>query len=161
GIAHAGLIGFFPLNGNANDASGNGNNGTIHGTIAFGGTGPFGGQSAIFPGDNTTFNTAGTINTPDYISVPIDTAIENHPQETSGGWFLVAPTADQTHIRGLISSDDGNFDPTLDVDTRGGGFKYVGFIGSGAGGGVVGPQATTGQWAFVAISYNNTAGTFI
>ncbi|GEM_PF-1922834 len=157
GIAHAGLIGFFPLNGNANDASGNGNNGTIQGNITFGGTGPFGGQAAIFPGDNVTSNGA-SINTPDFISVPIDTSAENNPGETFGGWFLVSPTADQTHIRGLISSDNGNFDPTLDIDTRAGGFQYSVFLGGNV---AFGPGAATGQWTFVAVSYDNVAHTWV
>ncbi|MEM3177924.1 MAG: LamG-like jellyroll fold domain-containing protein [Candidatus Micrarchaeaceae archaeon] len=34
-IAGAGLVGWWPLNGNANDYSGNGNNGTVYGAISF------------------------------------------------------------------------------------------------------------------------------
>ncbi len=156
GLAHAGLIGFFPLNGNALDASGNGNNGTIHGNVTFGGTGPWGGQAAIFPGDNTTSN-GTTINTPDYISLPIDTSVEHNAGETFGGWFLIATTADTTHIRGLISSDDGNFDPTIDVDTRTGGFHYSGFYGGNLA--FLSSPANNSLWTFLAISYDNVAHT--
>ncbi|MEM3482798.1 MAG: LamG domain-containing protein, partial [Candidatus Micrarchaeaceae archaeon] len=34
-LANAGLVGWWPLNGNANDYSGNGNNGVIHGPLLF------------------------------------------------------------------------------------------------------------------------------
>jgi len=34
-ISNAGLVGWWPLNGNANDYSGNGNNGAIHGPLLF------------------------------------------------------------------------------------------------------------------------------
>ncbi|MEM0094891.1 MAG: LamG-like jellyroll fold domain-containing protein, partial [Candidatus Micrarchaeaceae archaeon] len=34
-IANAGLVGWWPLNGNANDYSGNGNNGTVYGAASF------------------------------------------------------------------------------------------------------------------------------
>jgi len=53
-----GLVAYYPFNGNANDASGNGNNGTINGTILT--TNRFGTPNSAyyFPGNN------------DWISVP-------------------------------------------------------------------------------------------
>ena len=147
----ANLVAFYPFNGNANDASGNGKNGTINGSPTFTNNGPFGGSAITFAGDD-----AGTKN--DFVTVPIDTSIENSPKETFGAWFLVSSGASTCCIRGLISSDDGGFDPTLDIDTRNGGFQYTAFVGSGP---VSNGTANTGQWIFVAVSYDNTAQTYI
>ncbi len=150
-VAKANLIGFYPLNGNANDLSGNGKNGTINGSPTFTSNAPFGGSAITFAGDD-----GGDKN--DFVTVPIDTSIVNNPKETFGGWFLVSTNASTCCNRGLISSDDGNFDPTLDIDLRNGGFQYTAFVGSGpAGNGT----ANTGQWTFVAVSYDNTAQTYI
>ena len=44
-FAQAGLIGFYTLNGNANDTSGNGNNGTMHGSVSYTANAPFGGSN--------------------------------------------------------------------------------------------------------------------
>ena len=149
--AHAGLVGFYTLNGNANDTSGNGNNGTIHGSVTFTANGPFGGSAATFPGDNLG-------NKNDFITVPIDTRmITPTSQETFGAWFLTSSSADNTRIRGLISSDDGNFDPTIDIDVRTG-FQYSGFIGGAV---VGGGSAANSAWTFVAVSYNNNTSTYI
>lgn len=157
-VAKASLVGFYPFNGNALDSSGNGNNGTVSGPLTYTNNGPFGGEAITFAGDNSTTN-GGGINTP-YVSVPIDTAIEDVPiggGETFGGWFNIAPGASTCCNRGLISSDDGNFDPTIDVDTRTAGFSYAGFIG----GSLVGldAPANSGVWTFVAISYTRTGAT--
>ncbi|HKE28545.1 MAG TPA: hypothetical protein VKB88_39615 [Bryobacteraceae bacterium] len=59
----------------------------------------------------------------------------------------------------MISSDDGNFDPTLDVDVRNGGFQYSAFIGGTV---VGGGSANTGTWTFVGVSYSGGAsGSYI
>jgi len=137
--AGAGLVGFYTFNGNVLDTSGNGNNGTVHGSVSFTGVGPFGGLALTLDGTTKA----------NYVTVPINTAIELTPNETFGAWFLVATGANTSSIRGGISSDDGDFDPTLDVDTRNGGFQYSAFVG----GTVVGNgTANTGVWTFVAVS---------
>jgi hypothetical protein len=157
-IAKAGLIGFYTFNGNVADSSGNGNDGTIHGNPTFTNNGPFGGSALTLAGNNTTFN-SGAINTPDYVTIPINTAIENTPQETFGGWFLLSSSASTCCIRGLISSDDGGFDPTLDVDTRSGSFQYSAFTGGAWRS--KGAPANNGQWTFAAVSYDNIAHSYI
>jgi len=143
-VARAGLIGFYTFNGNANDTSGNGNNGTVNGTVSYTANGPFGGSALTLNGSSTS----------NYVTVPINTAIELTPNETFGAWLLVPSNADTTSIRGVISSDDGNFDPTIDVDTRNGGFQYSGFVGGGL---VSDGTANTAVWTFVAASYGGGA----
>ena len=146
--AQAALLGFYTLNGNADDTSGNGNNGTIHGSVTFTSNGPFGGSALTLDGASKA----------NFVSVPINTAIELTPQETFGAWFLVPSNASTGSIRGMISSDDGDFDPTLDVDTRNGGFQYSAFIGGTV---VGGGTANTGNWTFVAVSYDNVAHHYV
>ncbi len=169
-LPRSNLVAFYPLNGDVNDSSGNGRNGTIQGKPTFTSNGPFGGKALTFNGDNMT-NSAGpngcenpqncTIGANDYVTVPVDTSIENTPKETFGGWFLVSTGASTCCIRGLISSDDGGYDPSIDIDTRtNGGFQYSAFDGNGVAS--IGQQnANTGQWTFVAVSYDNTAQTYI
>ena len=146
--AQAALVGFYTLNGDVNDTSGNGNNGTIHGVVSFTNNGPFVGSALTLDGTSRA----------NFVSVPINTAIELTPQETFGAWFLVPNNASTGAIRGMISSDDGSFDPTLDVDVRNGGFQYSAFIGGGV---VGGGTANTGNWTFVAVSYDNVAHKYI
>ena len=146
----ANLVAFYPFNGNANDSSGHGKNGTINGSPTFTTNGPFGGSAITFPGDDQ-----GDKN--DYVTIPVDTAIEDTPRETFGAWFFTATGASTCCIRGLISSDDGDFDPTIDIDTRNGGFQYSAFVGALASIGT----ANNGQWTFVAVSYDNIAQTYI
>jgi uncharacterized protein (TIGR03437 family) len=170
GLPRTNLVAFYPLNGNVNDSSGNGRNGTINGNPTFTANGPYGGKALTFNGDDMTVSSGPngcenpqncTIGANDYVTVPVDTSIENTPQETFGGWFLVSTSASTCCNRGLISSDDGGFDPTIDIDTRTtGGFQYGAFYGSGVAS--IGQQnANTGQWTFVAVSYDNVAQTYI
>jgi len=144
GMAKADLLGFYTFNGNVNDTSGNGNNGTINGSVSFTDSGPFGGSALTLDGTSKA----------NYVTVPINTAIELTANETFGAWLLVPTSAPTSSIRGAISSDNGDFDPTLDVDTRNGGFQYSAFVG----GNVVGNgTANTGVWTFVAVSYSGGA----
>lgn len=119
GVANASVIGFYPFNGNANDTSGNGNNGTVHGSVSYTANAPFGGSALTLDGTSAA----------NFVSVPIDSTVSGQPTETFGAWFFVPTGGDTTLIRGLISNDDGNFDRTLDEDTRNTGFQDSAFIG--------------------------------
>jgi hypothetical protein len=143
-VARAGLIGLYTFNGNANDSSGNGNNGTVFGSVSYTSNAPFGGQALTLDGTTRA----------NYVRVPIDSTVSGQPVETFGAWFFVPNPADTSTIRGLISNDDGSFDRTIDEDTRSGGFQYSLFAGSLVPGGAV----TQGQFVFVAASYDNTGG---
>ena len=65
-FAQAGLIGFYTLNGNANDTSGNGNNGTVHGSVSYTANAPFGGSALTLDGTNRA----------NFVSVPISSVEE-------------------------------------------------------------------------------------
>ncbi len=144
GMAQAGLLGFYPFNGNANDASGNGNNGVVTGSPTYVSGAPFGGQAIQFDGASNSF-----------VTVPIDISVANLSQVTFGGWFN--SSVDSGGIRGVVSNDDGNFDRTIDVDTRPGGFQWSIFIG----GNVVGNgQVTKNTWTFVVARYDQTTNSY-
>jgi hypothetical protein len=143
--AEAALIGFYTFNGNALDSSGSGNNGTVNGTVSYTNNGPFGGSALTLDGTSRS----------NFVSVPIDSTDAGQPTETFGAWFYVPAGASMTTNEGLISNDDGDFDRTIDLDVRNGGFQYSAFNGAGV---VAGGQVTTGQWVFVAVSYDNSGG---
>ncbi|MDE3164192.1 MAG: PEP-CTERM sorting domain-containing protein [Acidobacteriota bacterium] len=145
--AHAGVIGYYSFNGNANDSSGNGANGTVNGSVTYTNNSPFGGSAITFDGSSRS----------NYVTVPIDSQVVTHPTETFGGWFYVPSNVTVTN-QGLISNDNCCFDRSLDLDTRNGGFQYSAFTGSGVAGG---GQVSLNQWVFLAVSYNNPAGTYV
>jgi hypothetical protein len=68
-----GLVGWWPFNGNANDESGNGNNGTVNGATLT--TDRFGNanEAYIFGGNN--------------ILVPLTQELVNMPMRTISVWF--------------------------------------------------------------------------
>ena len=146
--AHAGLIGFYTLSGNANDTSGHGNNGTVHGVVSYTNNAPFGGSALTL--DGTSKN--------NFVSVPIDSTVAGRPNETFGAWFLVPTVHDTASIRGLISNDLGNFDRTLDEDIRNGGFQWGAFQGLTGTNVVAGGTVPSNVWVFVAVSYDNHLG---
>jgi hypothetical protein len=74
-----GLVGWFPFSGNANDESGNNNNGTVSGaTLA----------SDRFGNANTSYNFNGTNN---YITVP-NIAVQGNASRTTSFWFQTNAT---------------------------------------------------------------------
>lgn len=141
--ASLGLIGYYPFNGNANDASGNGNNGTVNGaTLA---ADRFGNPNAAY-----TFN--GSSN---YIQVPIDINTSNYSQLTLLAW--VKPSLTNPN-RTILSHDNGSFDRTLSIDSRGGGSGYSCFTSAGSS--VLGYfPVIADKWVQVACTYNQSTTT--
>jgi Concanavalin A-like lectin/glucanases superfamily/PEP-CTERM motif len=147
--AGAGLIGYYTFEGNANDVSGNGNNGVLSATAPTV-------TASGFQGSAYQFGTGGA-NT--FITVPININPSALPQVTFGAW-VNADVADGV-IRGVISHDTGGFDRTLTVDTRSGGTKwsmFFGDLGTLTFGGTT-PDVIPGDWVFIAATYDQTSGT--
>jgi|WetSurMetagenome_2_1015567.scaffolds.fasta_scaffold181651_1 hypothetical protein len=140
--AHAGLIGFYPLNGSASDLSGNGADATTVSNVSF--VAGYEGQAGSFNGTSS------------YIQVPININPAATPMLTMGAWVL---PDDVNPIRGIISNDDGGFDRNLNIDNRGGcgSACYSAFTGSGV---LAGTAATASpvDWVFAAVSYNAATG---
>lgn len=78
-----GLVGYWPFNGNANDESGNGNNGTVNGATLT--TDRFGNQSSAYSfngiSDNIRINNATNL---------------NNPSVSVSGWFFTNTNATDT-----------------------------------------------------------------
>jgi hypothetical protein len=136
--AQAGLIAYYPFEGNANDTSGHGLNGTIIGSL-----------SVVAGHDGLAYAFNGAEN---YITVPIDINPTKYAALTMGAW-VSAGAADA--IRGILSHDNGNFDRTLDIDTRGGGARWCAFTGSTV---LCGPVVTQDTWTFLAVRYDDGTG---
>jgi|GEM_PF-1662323 cell surface protein len=101
-----GLIAYYPFNGNANDYSGNGNNGTVYG-------------AQLTSDKNGKHNAAYTFNgVNDFIKVPTSTSLENFDKEItisawininkwfnsgSVGYFPILEKSDESSIGGLMN----------------------------------------------------------
>jgi|MudIll2142460700_1097286.scaffolds.fasta_scaffold225297_1 hypothetical protein len=144
----AGLIGFYPFEGNILDSSGLGNHGT------FGPTAPSLTASG-YEGAAYQFGLGGA-NT--YLTVPININPSAMPALTMGAWVNAA-IADSV-IRGIVSHDDGGFDRSLGVDTRGtcaslpcwSAFRQGTVLSSNI-------TVQTGQWVFLAVRYDQVGKT--
>ena len=137
----AGLIAFYSFEGNANDVSGNGNNGTVSGATLTSG----------YEGQGYSFNGSGN-----YIQIPVNINPGVRPQLTMGAWALSNSTAP---VRAVISHDDGGYDRNLNMDNRGScgsSACWSAFTGTGV---LAGPAVTTAQWVFLAVRYDANAGT--
>ncbi len=147
------LIGFYPFEGDAQDASGAGNHPVTVSGISF--VAGHDGQAAQFAGQPQSF-----------IELPIDVGVEALPRLTWGAW--VRPTRlDRSHE--ILSADDGGFDRTLTIDTRSGPQAIVATDGPRRFALFAGPKlrvlASRGprpqlqKWTFVAAVYNQPAQT--
>ena len=136
----AGLIGFYPFEGNILDSSGMGNHGTF-GPIAPSLT------ASGYEGAAYQFGLGGA-NT--YLTVPININPSAMPALTMGAWVKVD---DASPIRQVLSQDDGVYDRSLGIDWRGGG-GWATFKGDGV---LAGIPVTMGAWTFVATAYDQDA----
>lgn len=140
-IASAELVAFYPFEGDANDVSGNANDGVVSGASLT--ASGYEGQAYSFDGSN------------DYISIPVNINPGVLPRVTMGAWVN---TDAVNAIRAVISHDDGGFDRNLNIDVRGSGtgYRYAAFTGFGVT--AAGPDpAPVGEWVFVAVRYDDLA----
>jgi len=141
--SHATLIAFYDFEGNANDTTGNGYDGTVNGATLS--SGYNGGQGYLFDGID------------DYIRVDLNINPDVMPELTMGAWVNANAA---NGIRQVISHDNGSYDRTLGIDYRGGVQTdpdpgWSSFSGSGA---VLGEFAVElNEWFFIAVSYNQSA----
>jgi len=137
------LLAFFPFEGDARDASGNGRHGTVPGFGPYLVPG-YQGQAYFFNG------------TTDYIIVPLDINPGKYPRLTMGGWAKKA--ASSSSIQPLLTHDDGWYDRQVGLDTRGGGVGWSAFCGPT--GQVLGAApAIQDKWTFVVVVYDQIAQT--
>ena len=145
----ASLIAFYTFEGNADDVSGNGNNGIVSGAIPT--ISGFEGSAYQFDGLN------------DFIELSIDVNPSVLPQLTWGAWV----NADANDgVRQVLSHDNGLFDRSLGMDFRAGGGSpsdWSSFTGSNidTSGGILssGVDVTIGNWVFLAAVYDEVTAT--
>ncbi|MFZ4402333.1 MAG: LamG-like jellyroll fold domain-containing protein, partial [Bacteroidales bacterium] len=121
-----GLVGYWPFNGNANDVSGNGNNGTVNGATL---------TTDMYGQSNSAYSFDGTSN---YIEVPNSNNL-NPTQITINVWinFPTSTTNSRQILSKLQHSNAYNFSynigltPSKYLNT---GWSYVGCSTAGSGG---------------------------
>jgi hypothetical protein len=120
-----GLIAYYPFNGNANDESGHGNNGTVYGAILT--EDRFGNTSSAYSFDGID----------DYVEIPDSTSLDLSQQLTVAAWVYPLSTTD-CHVvsKGRYAGSDTNWQLVLKngqvhgvVDIGGTGiFSYYGSV---------------------------------
>jgi hypothetical protein len=142
GSASGALVAYYPFDANANDASGNGNNATVNGATLT--TDKFGNKNGAYLFDGAN----------DYITAPVDINPSTMPQMTIVAW---ARADNGSPFKQVVSHDNGGYDRSLDIDSRGGGTGWSAFCGSGGVSGF--HPITLGEWVFLAVVYDQNAGT--
>ncbi|MBW1799199.1 MAG: LamG domain-containing protein [Deltaproteobacteria bacterium] len=143
---HAGLIAYYDFEGDANDSSGNGYNGSVHEAVLT--SAGYYGQAFSFDGSN------------DYISVNLNINPSIMPKLTMGAWVKAFS---ENPIRQVISHDNGGYDRSLGIDHRGNTsfpnppYDTSGWSAFSDGSSVLGHfDVTLSEWTFVAAVYDQT-----
>lgn len=133
-----GLIAAYALDGDGRDSSGNNRHGNVQGARATADRSGRAGAAMQFDGKS-------------FIELPLDINPAVYPRLTFTAWVR----ADETNpIRQVMSHDDGGYDRSLGIDTRGGGAGWSAFTGNS---GVLGHKPVDkGRWTFVAAIWDQT-----
>lgn len=147
-LSTAGLLGYYDFeSSDAADSSGEGNDGVVGSAVTF--TAPGGGVDG-----GVAMRTAridGRGRSDGFVNLPIDVNASVLPEVTFGAWVNPASGGNGK----VFSHDNGGFDRTLGIDTRGGGLGWSAFTGSGVLGSSPAPFALD-EWTFIAASYDGT-----
>jgi len=152
-----GLVAFYPFNGNASDASGNGNNGTVNGTD-FGFLADRFGNSTNSLWLNITSKPAFNLNGA-YVSAPKSAALNFNSDFTMSCWVNLSNVTNSALPENLISDGPDSDSLNLRLQVNYGGNDLLQLIRGGAGSSidVVIPQTRQSWWqATVVRSGTNT-----
>jgi len=140
---HASLKAFYTFDGNANDVTANGYNGTVsNATINANG---YQGQAYEFNGLNSSIAIYN-----------LDISPLAMPDLTMGAWVKANSISG---IRAILSHDNGGYDRNLNIDVRA---CPTGCVGAFTGTGVLsGAQMSTDIWTFTAVRYSASTGEII
>jgi hypothetical protein len=145
GSLSTGLVGYWPFCGNANDVSGNGNNGTVNGATLT--TDRFGNASSAYSFDGVN----------DYIDASVSNVPLLNSARTISLWMNFTPLSNDWN--GLVSYGDGigtaNADKLYDLFIKNNTQQF--YINNNELGNVSGTLSNTiGNWCNLIISYNGT-----
>jgi hypothetical protein len=143
------LVAYYPFNGNANDESGNGNNGVVNGATL---------TTDRFDNANSAYSFNGTSN---YIQVPNSNSLQSPTTAiTMAGWIYITGyvgVATAPLIEKTITSNYGQYGLTIHA--------WNGLIHTGLnpGGGYVVPQSfSLNAWHFIATTWDgNTVKIYV
>lgn len=144
------LLAFYPFDGDARDAGGNGFDATKVEQVEF--VEGHERMAARFSGELTSF-----------VELPIDASADTVPDFTWGAW--VRPAKPIERASEILSTDDMDYDRVLTVDGRVGlggtsEYRFAAFGGPAVGAIVVDrPRPKAGQWTFLAAVYRQATGT--
>lgn len=102
------------------------------------------GQALAFTGKQT------------YLQLPWDINPDPHPLLTITAWARYRGPADFLGQAQVVSHDDGDYDRSIGLDARGGKWGWSSFAGSAEV--IGGAQVKVGEWIFLVVSYDQTAG---
>ena len=109
------LVAYYPFNGNADDESGNGNNGTLIGDTYF--------IADRFGNEGSALSLTGT----GYVELPDGAMLDRNTQATFATWLNTKATDTQSHV--VIASGDsrGGLDPFV-IKIRNNQVEYIEFL---------------------------------
>jgi hypothetical protein len=143
-------LAFYPFNGDARDASGNGLHATKVEQVEF--VEGYEGQAARFAGDLSSF-----------IELPVDASADACVELTWGAW--IRPSKSIQSASEILSTDDMGYDRVLTIDNRLGHqgtptYRFAAFGGLAVGAIAVDhPRPKAGQWTFLAAVYRQVTKT--
>jgi len=135
------LVGWWKLNGNASDSSGNGNNGTISGAV------PTNGQTGL---SNTAYSFNGS---GQYITIP---TVHDIAQGTIGLWAKLASTQPSVNFY-IFSHPGGATNNRIYINTNSTGTSVNSRLGTGT---TIGSSSITAStWHFLVLTWSGTNAT--
>ncbi|MFP3289114.1 MAG: LamG domain-containing protein [Candidatus Micrarchaeota archaeon] len=150
-ISDAGLVAWYPLDYNANDYSGNGNNGALYGNLNFLKNNPITESGNYSNVTFATFNPTGSTSSAAYINVPTINPI-NYTSFSYFAWIY--PTSAESYSRVIATSAGDN--GAIEVAT--GGSTQIMINGYNTGGWLgINSYFPLNTWNFVGATYNGSA----
>jgi hypothetical protein len=149
------LLAFYPFDFGAWDVSGNARHATVTGA-------PQPVPGYLDQGQAYSFN-----GVTDYLTVPLDINTNQYPKLTMGCWAKTASLLPWWQHQPILTHDNDEFDRAIAIDWRAKGFDLSGnpnAVGWSAFGGLEGKvlgavPAILDQWTFLAVVYDQDAGT--
>jgi len=150
-ISNAGVVAWYPLDGNANDYSGNGNNGALYGNLNFLKNNPITESGNYSNVTFATFNPTGSTSSAAYINVPTINPI-NYTTFSYFAWIYPTSTESYSRVIATSAGDSG----AIEVAT--GGSTQIMINGYNTGGWLsVNSYFPLNTWNFVGATYNGSA----
>jgi hypothetical protein len=143
-----GLVGWWPFNGNANDESGNGNNGTVNGAVL---------SQDRFGIANQSYNFNGPNNN---ITVPNSNSLNIVSNQITISFWVNYQNINDGQIKGICKGGYGigsGYEVMLDFRPTSGG-PYIAFNGGGGSAAITPFNNYAASWAHVLAVFSPTSG---